>query len=279
MSTAATDIPALDLPHGSRIPQLGLGTWQLEGGECERSVRAALDLGYRHIDTAEAYGNEDAIGRALEASPVDRDRLFLTSKVWYTHLREDDVRAACDASLRRLGTDYLDLYLIHWPNGDVPIAETVGALASLREEGKLRAWGVSNFTITHLEEALEHGRPATNQVELHPRLQQPGLDEFCAERGIVLTAYSPLARGEAPQNDALDAIGDRHGKDAAQVALRWSIQRGHVVIPKSSGEAHLQENMDLFDFELSDDEMARIAELDRGDRLVEPDHAEFDRSA
>lgn len=182
---------------------------------------------------------------------------------------------ACEASLRRLGSDYLDLYLVHWPNAGIPMGETIDALQRLRKDERIRAWGVSNFTIDHLDEALRHGRPSTNQVELHPGLQQPELDDYCREQGIPITAYSPLAKGRAPGNDVLAEIGERHGKSAAQVALRWSLQRGHVVIPKSSSRAHLEANLDVFDFELGPEAMERTAELDRGARILEPSFAEF----
>ena len=280
MSRATTAAAAERLPlhHGGRVPRVGLGTWQLEGRECERAVERALGMGYRHVDTAEAYGNEEAIARALGRAGVDRDELFLTSKVWRDHLRGPDVRRACEASLRRLGTDRLDLYLVHWPDSDVPIEETVEAMERLREDGRVRAWGVSNFTVAHLTEVLGHATPSANQVELHPRLRQAELDRFCAEHGVRVIAYSPLAQGDAPREDALEEIGSRHGRSGAQVALRWSVQHGHVVIPRSSDEEHLAANLALFDFELAAEEMERIDALDRGERHVAPDFAEFDRA-
>lgn len=276
--TIATSVPGRALRHGPEIPALGLGTWQLEGTACEETVLRALRMGYRHIDTAEAYGNEEQVGRALADADVEPQDVFVTSKVWHDHLRHDDVLEACGGSLERLGLDALDLYLIHWPNASVPLEETVAAMEELREKGTIRAWGVSNFTVAHLRETLEHGAPSVNQVELHPRLRQEELDRFCRESDIVLTAYSPLARGEAPGIDALEEIGERYGKSGAQVALRWSLQHGHVVIPKSSGRDHLAENADVLDFTLTDDEMATVDGLDRGERHVTPDFAEFDRS-
>lgn len=273
--TLAQDGPVAELFHGPDIPRIGLGTWELEGTECEDAVRIALDMGYRHIDTAESYGNEECIGRALAS--CDRDEIFVTSKVWRDNLRPDDLKKACRASLERLGTDYLDLYLVHWPNSDVPIDETVGALEDLLDRERIRSWGVSNFTVAHLEEALQHGRPSVNQVEMHPRLRQADLDRRCREHGVVVTAYSPLARGEAVDEPVLHEIGRAHGKTAGQVALRWSLQHGHVVIPSSSTREHLRENADILDFELGQDEMARIDGLDRGERQIDPAFGEFDR--
>ena len=263
----AVEIPTLPLEHGGAIPQLGLGTWRVSGSGGADTVAEALDLGYRHIDTAEMYDNEAAIGRAIAG--VDRSELFLTSKVWPNHLRSGNVVEACEGSLRRLGTDYLDLYLIHWPNPEVPVAETVAAMESLRADGRIRSWGVSNFTIELLEEVLEHGRPSNNQVELHPRLQELELVGYCQDTGITVTGYSPLAKGRAATDETLARIGERYGRSAAQVALRWSVQRGCVVIPKASDPDHLASNLEIFDFELDTDEMDRIAALDRGQRLVE----------
>lgn len=265
------------LPQGAEAPPLGLGTWQLTGERCERIVRAALDLGYRHVDTAEAYGNEEEIGRALAGAGVPRDDLFLTTKVGHGNLRPGEVVRAVHGSLERLGTDHVDLCLVHWPNRSVPMDETIGALRKLRDDGRIRAWGVSNFTPAHLDEALETGRPATNQVELHPYFVQSGLQDACRERDVPITAYSPLARGRVADDPVLGEIGDRHGRTPAQVALRWSLQRGRLVVPKTGSEERLAENFDVFDFRLSGREMERIDGLDRGRRLLNPSWAEFDR--
>ena len=227
------------------------------------------------MDTAEAYENEEAVGRAL--APCDRDEVFVTSKVWRDHLRPEALKRACRGSLDRLDTDRIDLYLVHWPDSEVPVDETVGALEELLDEGAIRAWGVSNFTTAHLEEVLEHGHPSMNQVEIHPRLRQEELDRYCRDHGIVITAYSPLAQGEVMDQDVLDEIGRHHGKSAGQVALRWSYQHGHVVIPRSGSRQHIRENADILDFQLGADEMDRIDGLDRDERIIEPDFAEFDR--
>lgn len=257
------------------VPPIGLGTYQLRGGECERVVRRALELGYRHVDTAEGYGNERAIGRALRG--VAREEVFLTTKVWRDHLRPADLRRRCAGSLRRLGTDYLDLYLVHWPNGEVPPEAVVEGFERLREEGWIRAWGVSNHTVRQLRELAPRARVATNQVELHPYFNQRELATACRELGIHLTAYSPLARGAVAGDPVLREIGRARGKTAAQVALRWILQRGHAAIPKASGEAHLRENLDVFDFELSRAELRRIDRRPQKPRLFDFEWSEFER--
>lgn len=268
-------VPTVALPGDIEAPQLGLGTWTLRGSECEQTVRRALDLGYRHIDTAEMYENEEAIGRAIAS--VDRDELFLTSKVWPDHLHAEDVRHACQESLGRLNTDYLDLYLIHWPNSSVPMEETIGALRRLVEDGRIRAWGVSNFTRSHLEEARGYGTVAVNQVELHPFFNQRHLAEYCAGIGVPVTAYRPLAKGRVNHDHALSGLALRHGRSPAQVALRWSIQHGHLAIPRTTDARHLRENIEVFDFHLDASEMVRIDALPQGNRLVAIAGAEFDR--
>lgn len=277
-TVAKTDPEApLEIAGGLELPRVGLGTWELTGGRAVRVVAAALEMGYRHVDTAEAYGNEAKVGHGLTAADVDRDDVFLTSKVFRDHLEEDDVERALDASLSRLQTDYLDLYLIHWPNAEIPVEETVGALEAQREEGKIRAWGVSNFTPAHLDEMLEHGRPAVNQVEVHPYLAQEELMAACGERDVPVIAYSPLARGAVADDGVLADIAADHGKTPAQIALRWSLQKGRAVIPKASGAGHLGQNLDVFNVELDTDEMARIDGLDEGRRIIDPGWAEFDR--
>ncbi len=268
------DIPSFRLSDGA-IPGLGLGTWQLTGQTCVAAVQRALALGYTQIDTAIFYGNHAEIAEAIR--DVDRAKLFLTSKVPPGRLRHDDVIAACEETLRELGTNYLDLWLIHWPNKGIPMEETFRALKELKDAGKVKAVGVSNFTVRHLKEALQVSKVpiAVNQVEFHPGLYQKKLLEFCEEHGIIVTAYSPLGRGGLVGDETLAAIGKAHGKTAGQVALRWLHQHGIVVIPKASSEAHLRENRGIFDFSLTDEEMARIDALDGG-RIVRPPFAEFD---
>ena len=249
--------------QGAKMPALGLGTWQLSGATCETAVRRALDIGYRHIDTAEMYGNEAEIGRAVSASGVDRTSLFITTKIWTNHLRARDVGPATEASLRKLQTDYVDLLLIHWPNASVPMGETLGAMMKLKEAGKAKAIGVSNFSVEQMNEALtRHKAPiACNQVEYHLLLNQGPILDFAHRHKIGVTAYCPLARGKLVNNKTLARIGARHGKSAAQVALRWLVQQqGVAAIPKATGEANLRANMAIFDFAL---DQAETEELDR----------------
>ncbi|MDX1531056.1 MAG: aldo/keto reductase [Rhodothermales bacterium] len=261
---------------GDRVPALGFGTWRLDGAACRRAVRHALDLGYRHIDTAQAYENEADVGAALHASGIDRERLWLTTKVWYDNLRADAVRRTTDASLRRLRTDYVDLLLVHWPNDDVPLAETLGAFQEVREAGKARHIGVSNFPAGLLREALEIAPGLVNdQVEYHPYLSQERLLGVVRERGLFLTAYSPIARGEVTDDAILREIAEAHGKSPIQVTIRWHLQQDRVAcIPKSGTPEHIAANVDVFDFELSEAEMARIHGLARPDgRMIDPDFA------
>ncbi len=270
-------IPAFRLPTGKAMPALGLGTWQLTGDVCTAAATKALGLGYTHIDTADFYGNHAEIAQALANASRKRGELFLTSKVKPFDLRHDDLKASAARLLEELKTEYLDLLLIHWPNKEIPMAETFTALAELVAEGKARHIGVSNFTVRHLTEALQVSKVpiAVNQVEFHPGLYQKELLAFCKEHDILVTAYSPLGRGGLTDDAALAAIGEAHGKSAGQVALRWLHQHGIVAIPKASSEAHLKENMDIFDFSLTDEEMARIDALP-GKRLVNPPFAEFE---
>jgi diketogulonate reductase-like aldo/keto reductase len=245
----------------AEIPALGVGTFQLSGPECHDTVSAALDLGYRHVDTAEYYENESAVGDAIESSAVDRDDIFLTTKVWRSNLSREDVRPAVEASLDRLGTDYVDLLLIHWPHPRVPVSETLSVMDALRDEGRVNHIGVSNFTRSQLAEAMDVAAApiVTDQVLYHPFNDQRALQRFCADKDVALTAYSPLARGAVVDNDDLAAIGEHYDKSAAQVALRWLVQQEQVVaIPRSTSREHLADNFAVFDFELSDAEMGRI---------------------
>jgi diketogulonate reductase-like aldo/keto reductase len=260
----------LKLKSGHGMPVLGLGTWNLTGKRCEEIVRKALELGYRHIDTAEIYGNEGEIGRAIEG--FGRSSLFITSKVWLTELGRDRLLRSCAASLKRLGTDYLDLYLVHWPNDKVPLSETMGAMAELVERGMVRSVGVSNFDVSRCKAAAGASTVpvSVNQVEFHPHLYQKDLLGFCREEGIVLTAYSPLARGDVLGDTVIGEIAGRHGKTPAQVSLRWLLQHGTVAIPKSGSETHLIENMGIFGWKLGPDDMKRIDEIGVFRRQVNP---------
>ena len=266
----------IPLPHGVEMPRLGLGTFEIQGPPCERVVAEALALGYRHVDTAEGYGNEVDVGRALRSAPVPRERVFLTSKVWRDHLTPSGLRQQLEGTLRRLGTDYVDLYLVHWPNSAVPAAETAGGMEALREDGLLRAWGVSNYTVGHLEDVLRHAPVATNQVELHPYFRQRALTRYCRERGVPITCYTPLARGRVTSDRVLLDVAADHGRSAAQVALAWALGKGHAVIPKASQRDHLLDNLEALHVRLTAEEEARIDELPQSARIFEYKWSEFE---
>jgi diketogulonate reductase-like aldo/keto reductase len=267
-------IPLLPLNNGVRIPQLGLGTWRMrDEAECQQAVRWALELGYRHIDTAQIYGNEQFIGGAIKESGVARKDLFITTKIWNDNQGEGDLEPSLGESLEKLQTNYVDLLLLHWPlPGRGPAWRKMEQVA---EAGKTKAIGVSNYTIRHLKELLSECsiKPAVNQVELHVFLQQPELVRFCQDNGIVVEAYSPLAHGESMNDPILGKLARRHGKTPAQLMLRWCVQKGLVVIPKSTHKQRLQENSAIFDFELTDKDLSELAKLERGFRTSgDPTH-------
>ncbi|MCK4715020.1 MAG: aldo/keto reductase, partial [Candidatus Aenigmarchaeota archaeon] len=247
-------IPEVKLSDGHRMPILGLGTWQLAGDTCLNAVKEALKLGYAHIDTADIYGNHREVGEAIKGH--DRSELFITTKAWRSDFAYDNLLKACDRSLKEIGTEYLDLYLLHWPNDSFPISETMKALNKLVEDGKVRSIGISNFDEDRIEEAIKHSKVpiVTNQVEFHAHLYQKELLEYSKNMSIVITAYSPVARGHIMSDRLLKEIGDRQGKTVGQVSLRWLVQHGIVVIPKST-RPHLRENMDIFDWKLTEKEM------------------------
>lgn len=254
------------------VPALGFGTWALSGDVAYRATRMALDLGYRHIDTAQIYGNEAEIGRAIRDSGIARGDIFLTTKIAPSNLAAQDVRRSHEESLKRLGLDQVDLLLIHWPNARFPLGATLEALSRLRDSGKTRAIGVSNFTVALLREAIErHGADLLcNQVEYHPFLSQRALRETMNHYGLMLTAYAPVARGRVFTDPTLAAIGRRYGKSGGQVALRWLLDQPKVgAIPKAARRAHAAANIDIFDFTLSPEDRAAIDALAEGDRLVE----------
>ena len=243
------------------MPALGFGTWQLTGDDAREGTRHALELGYRQIDTAQAYGNEREVGEGIEASGVPRDEIFLTTKIVGETLAGDQVGPAVDGSLQRLGTDYLDLLLIHWPTDQVPLAETLQAMMVAKEAGKVRHLGVSNFRGPLLLEAMELAPILADQVPYQPGRTQRTLLGIAAERDVMITAYSPL-RGQGVQSPVLAEIGEAHGKSPYQVALRWLLQQDKVSpIPRSSNPERRAQNFDVFDFELSDSEMASISEV------------------
>lgn len=267
----ATQMPKIALPHGF-MPQLGLGTWQMRGDECRLAVAKALELGYRHIDTAELYRNESEIGSAIADSGLKRSELFLTSKVMPQNASYDDALTACNASLQRLGTDYLDLYLLHWP-GRVPLKETFRAFRTLQDEGKVRNVGISNFDDKQLPHAVADADQAgitlaVNQVEFHPYLYQKELLAVCRKNGVHVTAYCPLARGILKDNPTLTKIAARHGQTVAQVSLAWLMQHGISAIPKAAKEQHLKENLGATDFKLTIDDLAAIDGIGIRRRLV-----------
>ncbi|MGB9954274.1 aldo/keto reductase [Haloarcula marismortui] len=249
--------------QGTSVPALGLGTWQLTGQSCRETVETALEMGYRHIDTAQAYGNERQVGLGIEAAAVDREDVFLTTKLDGSNRDERSVRRSTRESLNKLGTDYLDLLLIHWPNTPwmAPLSETLGAMNDLVEEGLVRHIGVSNFSPSLLDEARDISTAPilTDQVQYHPYWDQRKLLDYCRIHDVLLTAYSPLARGGVLDDPALVQIGNRYGKSPAQVALRWLLQQdGVAAIPKASSRDHLEANLAVFDFELTDAERERI---------------------
>jgi len=247
--------------HDTRIPVIGLGTWALRGKECTAAVLSALDIGYRHLDTAQMYANEESIGDALRQTDVSRDEIFITTKVKPPGLRYGDVLASVRSSLKKLKTGFVDLLLIHWPEPGVPVSETEKAMNELQSEGRVRHIGVSNFSITEIREAMEVSQTPvlTSQVHYDPFRDQNAMVEFCQENGVMLTAYSPLAKGRAADSSFLREIGEKYGKSAVQVTLRWLIQQKNVAaIPKSGNPRHQKENLDIFDFHLTREEMEKI---------------------
>ena len=249
--------------NGAKIPAIGLGTWELRGRTCARLVEQALRLGYRHIDTAQIYENEREVGEGLRGSGVKRDEMFVTTKVWTSHFTPHDLERSVKESLVKLRLTEIDLLLLHWPNPQVPLSETLGALARAKQLGLARHIGVSNFTVALIEEAVTAcPEPLVcDQVEYHPYLDQTKVREACARHGMAVVAYSPVAKGRIKNDQALTRIGARYRKSAAQVCLRWLVQQNVAAIPRTSRVERQSENIDIFDFELSDDEMAQIAAL------------------
>lgn len=248
---------------GMRMPAIGLGTWELRGRDCVRLVQDAVTIGYRHFDTAQSYENEAEIGEGLRASGLPRNEAFVTTKIWPANHAPADFARAFKDSLTKLKLDHVDLLLLHWPSKEVPLADTIGALCKVKTEGGARHIGVSNFTVALLDDAVRlSSEPiACNQIEVHPYLDQSKVIAACRRHGVAVVAYSPVARGRLTDDGVLAAIGKRHGKTAAQVSLRFLVQRGLGAVPRTSKVERLKENFAIFDFELSDTEMKEIAAL------------------
>jgi 2,5-diketo-D-gluconate reductase A len=269
-TTNRTSIPTVTLNDGRSIPQLGFGVFQVEPAETAEAVSTALEVGYRHIDTAEMYGNERGVGEAVRASELDRPEVFITSKLNNGYHRPDDARRAFDETLTELGFDYVDLFLIHWPlptlyDGD--FVSTWKTLEEFREEGRARSIGVSNFQVEHLQRlaAVSDQVPAVNQIELHPYLLNEQVRAYDEAHKIATQAWSPIAQGGVLDDPVITAIAGKLGKSPAQVVLRWHIQRGNIVFPKSTTPARIKENFELFDFQLEADDIASITALDKGE--------------
>ncbi|MBD3255505.1 MAG: aldo/keto reductase [Candidatus Lokiarchaeota archaeon] len=264
-----SEIMKVKLNNNVEMPKIGLGTWDLRGKTAEKAVKWAIEADYRLIDTAEMYGNEIRIGKAINSVDIPRDELFITTKVWENNHGYDKTLKAFEKSMNKLKVDYIDLYLIHWPRK--LRHETWKALEELLEENKVRAIGVSNFTINHLKELIEQSStvPSVNQVEFNPFLYQKQLLEFCKSRNIQLEAYSPLTRAHKLNNPKIDKISDKHNKSSAQILLRWGIQHGIVVIPKSGSKNHIQENINIFDFQLDDSDMEILDNMNENYRVVD----------
>lgn len=261
---------------GLEIPQLGYGTWQLLGEDCVNGVRSAIEIGYTHIDTADAYGNHTEVARGIRESGKAREELFITTKVWNTKHTYDDVLASGERFLSELDIPYIDLLLIHWPVKDVPIEETLRAMQELKDKNIIRAIGVSNFTEHHLEDALKTGiEIVTNQVEVHPHFNQQKLREYHTEHSILTTAYSPLGRGKDLEDPVILELAEKYSASPAQIALAWVLARNMIAIPKSSKPERIKENFDAASLTLDESDLARIDVLPQGERMGNPPFNEF----
>lgn len=264
-------VPTLKFNDGHAAPQLGFGVFQIPNDETTQAVKAALDAGYRSIDTAAIYKNEEGVGEALRTSGVAREDIFLTTKLWNSEQGYDATLRAFDESLKKLGTDYLDLYLIHWPTPKQDrYVDTWKAFIELRKQGRVRSIGVSNFQPAHLDRIVRETGvvPVVNQIELHPDFAQDDVVAANRKHGVITEAWSPLGQGgDLLKDDTLVTLAKKHGKTPAQVVLRWHVQLGHMVIPKSATPERIRSNIQVFDFELGDEDMAAIARLDKGKRM------------
>jgi len=268
--------PTLSLNSGYDIPLLGFGTWQLEGDQAYQSVKMALKAGYRHIDTAERYGNHQEVGQAIAESGIPRKELFLTSKIWRENLQPEVARQVLPRFLKELQIEYLDLLLIHWPNMDVDMNETFKIMRQWQEQGILRSFGVSNFTVHHLQNMLKAGFiPAMNQVEFHCSLNQETLRSFCEQQNIALTAYSPIAQGYDLRLPQVEKLSQKYQKSSSQVILNWLRQKNIVAIPRSADEQHIQDNLASLEWNLEPEDVLSLDGLNENYRVVCPDFADF----
>lgn len=270
-------MPNKKLNDGVEIPVLGLGTWQQEGKKCIEVVKNAIEIGYRHIDTAYAYYNQDMVAEGIKGFP--REKLFITTKLWKDHLYPNKVEFACDECLKQLKTDYIDLFLVHWPDNYRKMVEIVEEMHKLKEKKKIRSVGVSNYTIHHIQDLLDKNvKVSVNQVEFHPYLYQKELLEFCNKHDIAVTAYSPIIHGKAIKDPVLIEIGKKYNKSPTQVSLRWLIQKGLIVIPKATSKEHLKSNFEIFDFKLDEDDIKKIDvnSKEKEERTIIPKFQEFD---
>jgi len=266
------------LRDGHEIPMIGIGTWlQTDEEKCISALKYALKIGYSHIDTADIYENHDYVKEAIKGKV--REKLYITTKLWRDFLDPKLVESECDKLLLELGLNYLDLFLVHWPDRTKPLADISYQMSKLKEKGKIKSHGVSNYTIHHLQDLIDQGiKVAVNQVEYHPFLNQSSLLEFCNRHSIALTAYSPIARGEVFNDFDIQQIAKKHTKTAGQISLRWLIQKDIIVIPKATSEKHIKENFEILDFELSDEDMHKIDEIGkiRSKRLINPEFSDFE---
>lgn len=259
-----------------KIPSVGFGTWQLQGSECEHSVSTALEVGYRHIDTAERYENHKEVGRAIKSSNIARDKLFITSKVWKDSLHTMEVMDECQRALEELQLEYLDLYLIHWPNQWVRLTETIDGLNRLQEKGLIKGYGASNFTIHHLQDALDaKAKIVNNQVEFHPSLNQKELKKFCDEHKIRLTAYSPIAQGEDLGIPLVQELSRKYSQSPSQIILSWLLSKNIVVIPRSSKKERIIDNLGALKLKMEESDLEKMEELNTNNRLINPEWSEF----
>jgi 2,5-diketo-D-gluconate reductase B len=261
---------------GFSIPAIGFGTWQVTGQECYDSVLKAIQLGYRHIDTAAIYGNHVEVGKAIIDSGVPRSELFITTKLWMSDMEPSLVEGAIHRALEELQLEYIDLYLIHWPSQDIEVSETLTVIAKCQKQGLIKNIGISNCTISNTQKAIDSGITiVNNQVEFHPSLYQQELLEFCKANDIILTAYSPLARGQDLELEVIVELATKYNQSPSQIILRWLIQHDIVVIPKTINESRMAENLDVFDWNISDEDMIKIDNLNSDNRVINPSFAQF----